>query len=276
MRAYLLHLQHRLLHANGWLAVHVDVAGVPHNEMGDWPWLRHRVAESMGESLTVSNWEETLQDAKSCRRLAFIVDLSHCANGDAQYYSRIMEAFSRFPPDLRIIIGGATPKTGIIRMHPCFALLRLEPFDEAVARRVFGDSWWAAHRKDVFVAAASAGVSALIMRVWLVPKIDELRIKVQRESDPTSQKTGHLHKTPGAGKGTGPGVRRRDVQTELAELVKTGPRCWERRVREWGSAPASRGIPRGNRTSHQKREAVRLGQVVPEAMAQGWSHAAPV
>jgi hypothetical protein len=32
----------------------------------------------------------------------------------------------------------------------------------------------------------------------------------------------------------GPGVRRREVQTELAEWVRVGSGCWERRVREWG------------------------------------------
>jgi hypothetical protein len=32
----------------------------------------------------------------------------------------------------------------------------------------------------------------------------------------------------------GPGFRRREVQTELAEWLQVGPGCWERRVREWG------------------------------------------
>jgi hypothetical protein len=36
----------------------------------------------------------------------------------------------------------------------------------------------------------------------------------------------------------GPGRRRREVQTELAEWAQVGPGCWERRVREWGSVPA--------------------------------------
>ena len=28
-------------------------------------------------------------------------------------------------------------------------------------------------------------------------------------------------------------LRHRELQTELAEWVEVGPRCWERRVRKW-------------------------------------------
>ena len=37
-------------------------------------------------------------------------------------------------------------------------------------------------------------------------------------------------------------VRRREVQTELAEWHQVSATCWERRVREWGGADGREGV----------------------------------